>query len=961
MECNINNYLRQIFESLAGKVGFWRGRYSSSQGKAVQAVWDSAPDGYLVSLGGVITACNGAALALFGVTSRDDLIGRSLTADWPSPEVQPSGGRSSDLGRELFRYAQSLKPGGGEPLPMPAGLALRLQGDAVVVEWVHQRRDGQTFVAESFLTPMAVDGGMGFLVIVRDISLQKRAEQDMLRAKGAAEEMARIKSDFLANMSHEIRTPMNAIIGLSHLALKTGLTARQRDYLEKIEKSGQHLLGVINDILDFSKIESGKLNVEHAEFELERLLDNLTNLIGDRVTAKGLELIFDVAVDVPIKLMGDSLRLGQILLNYANNAVKFTDMGEINIAVRKVEETPADVVIRFSVSDTGTGIDRDVLDRLFQGFQQADISTTRKHGGTGLGLVISKKLAQLMGGEVGVDSQLGQGSTFWFTARLGKTKRPQRALVPSLDLRGQRVLVVDDNEHARTVLSGMLIRMSFEVEVVDSGAAALAVLRDAAMGPRPYVLVFLDWRMPGMDGSETVRHIRALDLKPQPRCIMVTAYGHEQVIRNAQFAGVDDLVMKPVNPSHLFDTVMRVFAKDAEGVSVAPKPAAAPSADMLLASLRGAKVLLVEDNEINQLVATELLVQAGFEVVVADNGAVALAKVMSDWFDVVLMDMQMPVMDGLAATREIRRVERLSRLPIIAMTANAMAEDRARCLAAGMNDFVTKPIQPEALWRTLVQWVTPRVRAAYLTEDGRAHADHVADAIELLGQYSRPGDNQVAGAAGDQPGMDDLPYGIEGLDVAQGVQHMLGNRTFYAAMLGKFVEDQASVLSDIGRAIDVGDMTGAERFAHTLKGLAGSLGAVQLFEHAQRLEAMLRTSSSPDETRRVQDETAVVFNALIVALQSWLANRPALATWDGASAQEATQRPGQAAEAREVLQLLLQLLNDNDSEALEVFQEHDALLRDHLGACHTEVSRLIQSFDFDAAIHILAPLMPSAE
>jgi len=712
--------------------------------------------------------------------------------------------------------------------------------------------DGKRALYETAVWPLWDEKGeaRGLLGISRDITERRKAEEEIRRAKEIAEQATRMKSDFLANMSHEIRTPMNAIIGLSHLVLKTNLTARQRDYIGKVQTSGQHLLGVINDILDFSKVEAGKLDLEHTDFELEKLLDDTGNLISEKSHAKGLELVFEVAPDVPPNLMGDSLRLGQILLNYANNAVKFTDKGEIVISVRASERTEKDVLLHFRVQDTGIGLTQEQMSRLFQSFSQADSSTTRKFGGTGLGLAICKKLAELMGGEVGVESEYGKGSTFWFSARLGLGSAARRELLPIPDLRGRRALVVDDSDHARAVIIDMLEGMTFLTTEVASGPAAVQEVRRAASAGLPYDVVYLDWRMPGMDGMETARRIKSLGLAATPMFLMVTAHGREEVLKEAEGAGIQNVLLKPVNASILFDTTMGVLGGRRPEQSNGPDQPG--DVDERLAALRGARILLVEDNDINQQVARELLEDAGLIVDVADNGQIALELVQKSSYDLVFMDMQMPVMDGVTATREMRKQDRLEHLPIVSMTANAMEQDRRKCADAGMNDFLIKPIDPKDMWTILVRWVRPR---------------RAGPAAAPAAMPAQP----AAAIQGSAPAHDGLPHGIPGLDTTLGLSRMMGKKPLYLAMLRRYMVGQQDVVRDIRKALAAGDATTAERLAHTTKAVSGNVGATLIQERATALEAALRQGQDAQQAEPLLAELEAPMSELLAALGAHLA------------------------------------------------------------------------------------------
>ncbi|GAD63329.1 hypothetical protein PA6_021_00250 [Aquipseudomonas alcaligenes NBRC 14159] len=798
----------------------------------------------------------------------------------------------------------------GELLPA-AWAAARAEHDRTAMNWPHPYEsegrvtypDGRQVVLDTLRTTFRDDRGhlLGLVGVSRDITVRKQTEAELAKAKDLAEEAARLKSDFLANMSHEIRTPMNAIIGMSHLALKTDLSPRQRDYLNKIQQAGQHLLGIINDILDFSKIEAGKLTIEHIEFDLQQVLENLASLIGDKVGAKGLELVFNLDPELPQHLVGDPLRLGQILINYANNAVKFTEQGEVEVILRGEGHTADGVLLYLGVRDTGIGLTTEQQSRLFESFQQADSSTTRKYGGTGLGLAICKSLAEAMGGSVGVDSAAGRGSLFWCRVPLGIARQQGQRLLAQSDLRSRRVLVVDDNDSARQVLRDMLESMSFRVTAVASGKAALQQVQEAALSHEPFELLVLDWQMPGMDGLETARRVRELGLQPPPHLLMVTAYGREEVMLGAERVGIEDVLLKPLNPSLLFDAVIRSLGGEGEAQGFARLPVGEAVPDF-----SGQRVLLVEDNELNREVACGLLQESGLQIDQAEHGQVALDLLRAHpdgHYALVLMDMQMPVLDGIATTEVLRREPRFAALPIVAMTANAMPADRERCLAAGMNDHLGKPIEPAELWNTLRRWLQARAEA--------------------------PGSAPPQG----------LPdWQLPGVDLASGLRRVLGKPELYRRLLDKFAASQAEFAPRLRQLLAAGEQEGAEREAHSLKGLAGNLGAGDLAAQAAALESAIKDAR--------HDELGVLLGELERSLAELLAAIRALPVAQALAEVDPQQ-------LLPVCQQLLRLFGDDDPRAGKVFDEQAELLRSAFNDAYAPLAAAVHGFDFERARALL--------
>ncbi|MCW9035034.1 MAG: PAS domain S-box protein [Rhodospirillales bacterium] len=693
----------------------------------------------------------------------------------------------------------------------------------------------------------------GFVRTFTDISERKKAEEAIDEARQAAEAATKAKSDFLANMSHEIRTPLNAVLGLNYLAQQTDLSIQQREYLHKMSVASKTLLGIINDILDFSKIEAGKMELEAVEFPLEEVLHNISAMMLPKAEEKGLEFIFSVAPDVPFCLVGDSLRLSQILINLTNNALKFTDDGEITIDIRRMDTEGDEVLLAFTVEDTGIGLTPDQVDRLFESFTQADASTTRKYGGTGLGLTISKNLARLMGGEIGVKSSHGKGSLFFFTAKFKFNEVEDRAALVPANIANGSVLLVDDNAASLKVLSKMFGNLKLAVTTAKSGEEALKLNKDR-VPDQAFDLIVTDLDMPNIDGVTLLKELQKQnkDDKHSRYALMVSGEKKAEAEEKIHGIRLNGLLLKPLEPTSLSDALIAI-ADDQYLITDTFHEVSNPQD--LVKTIAGAQVLLVEDNEVNQLVASGILEDAGFVVEVANNGQEAVDQIMQaggvDKFDAVLMDLQMPVMDGFEATAKIRGKYNPEQMPIIAMTAHALDEEKQKCIEAGMNDHVAKPVDPAVLFTALVRWIKKKT-----------HGVKPQQVEQEVMPTPNPSEKSTNG---------DWPDTLPGLDVKGALDRLNGNRAAYGKILNLFKKDKATVVKNLVKLVAVGNMTEAKALSHSLKGVAGNVAATDLYNVAKSLDDAIkeeRTEELNDLLKATSDAFKVVVGS-IDQLLSW--------------------------------------------------------------------------------------------
>ena len=863
-----------------------------------RALFEHSFDSYLFVSGDAgIESCNPATLQLFGAVSEQALQSCRPWLAPMSPPQQPGGEDSEAAAQRLLARA-------------------REEGRAQMREWQFLHADGHPFTAELAVIPITQDGRQLYCLLVHDVTVRKEAEAALARARDAAEAAAQLKSSFLANMSHEIRTPMNAILGMTHLALRDEMTPRQRNYVEKAHRAARGLLAILNDILDLSKIESGRLEIERIDFRLDAVIDHLVDVIGVKAEEKNLELLFSAEAGIPTALVGDPVRLGQVLINLASNAIKFTERGDVTIAVALQSRDDSTVELHFTVSDSGIGMDEAQIARLFQPFTQADSSITRRYGGTGLGLTICLQLVDLMGGRIWVDSAPGRGSVFHFTARFGL----QQSAAPSWpalagEASGTRVLVVDDHAGAREVLATLCRGMGLDTDVAGSADEALERLEHD--GAR-YGLLLIDWKMPGMDGVQLAEEIRRRWPRRGVRLILVTALGRDDVATQSAGRQFEAVLHKPVTPSSLLDAVSQAYGRRQDSPRA---PGAERGTDAAAAGLAGARVLLVEDNELNQELAVDLLERAGIEVEVAGDGRQALDMLAGDSrFDAVLMDCQMPVMDGYTATRELRALPGLEALPVIAMTASVLETDRERMRACGMNDCIPKPLDVPQMFATLARWLQPRDSAAPLPE--------VAPA----------GDAEVPS--------------LPGLDTAAGLSHCMGKAALYRRVLRGFMRSQRDFVEQFDLARKMEDAAMQGRLVHTLRGLAGTIGADALHRMAARLEDRVRAASPAAEVADALGATGHELNALLDALQAhaWLAD-PAGEERD----------PPDLASLVEPLSLLQSLIADSDAEARPLAADlMNRLSGTALESLATSLHEALKRYDFERAASWLEALRERA-
>ena len=725
------------------------------------------------------------------------------------------------------------------------------------IEMPGLRADGKVIDLEMALTSSMQQGELLFTAFLHDITDRKQLLKSLHETLEVAESANRVKSHFMANMSHEIRTPMNAVIGFTELSLQANCSPVIHNYLKKTKSASHALMGIIDDILDFSKIEAGKLEVDPVEFDLHALFDRLANLFAQQITEKGIELILSIPATINDTFFGDVRRLEQVLINLIRNAIKFTEMGTITVTVELKKQNHNMTTALFSVTDSGIGIEETQLLHLFEPFVQADGSMTRKYGGTGLGLTICKSLVNMMGGDITASSSLGTGSTFIFNLpfQYRATTLKKQPHIPQY-LQNIAVLLVDKSEKNQHVVMDILGLFFKTVHAVSSGEAALVELQKAIRTKQVYGLVIINWQLPGMDGIETIAkmvriHTSASNKIEMPKCIMMTAFGKETLRKQAQEVGVSAFIHKPTTRTQLSNAIMEVFG-ERNAMTVQPARLLAESTEATQI-IGGASILLVEDNVINQEIATALLTKVGLHVSIANNGVEAVKMVYQSSYDAVLMDVQMPYMNGLEATRIIRKQAQFDHLPIIAMTAHVLLSEQKACLQAGMNAHLAKPIRPERLYGALTQWIGP-----------------------IQQPNTAPAENEEI----------ELPE-IAGIEQTHGLQRVAGNHRLYRQLLIRFREEYHHTTKKIDDALKKGDMKAAEYLVHTVRGVASNLGAEGLSRHAEALEQAIKTKNTR-QWKRCRN----LFSASMIAMLKALESLAPLENPAKITTQPTTQTPG---------------------------------------------------------------------
>jgi two-component system, sensor histidine kinase and response regulator len=850
---------------------------------------------------GVVMEYNPAAENLFGY-SKKDIIGKDI-ADFIIPDYL-----KKQYGAAMFRHKSNTAP------------ASHLQRRT---EFPGVREDGKMVDLEISLTTTPHKGNVQFTAFLQDITDRKQLLKSLEETLAVAESAGQAKSEFIANTSHEIRTPMNAILGFTELALKMDLSPKLRDYQEKVKNASHTLMGLLDDVLDFSKIEAGRLELDPIPFEINDLLDRLSDLFSIQTAEKNIELILSIPATFNQTLIGDSQRLEQVLINLIRNAIKFTPHGTIVVDAEPRETKPGHLDISFSVQDSGIGIEPDRLPMLFDPFVQADGSTTRKYGGTGLGLTICKRLVDLMHGDIAAKSVPGEGSTFYFTVPFECRPSQEEVMdqVPK-HMKGSRVLIVDDNKITCDMLKSLTESFSMSPTIVESGEAALSEWMSNSANKQLYSLILMDWRMPGIDGITASQEIIKLaksnidGVALAPKIIMLTAFGDDETRQMALDSGVSSFMSKPVTRSHLINAIREVAGERPIGGDQYARILAEESETT--EKISGASILLVEDNPINQQVAQELLERVGLVVEVANNGQQALDRLEEKSFDAILMDVQMPVMDGMEATKHIRKQPKHNKTPIIAMTAHAMAEDKRKCLRAGMDEHLTKPIRPERLYGVLAHWLGDVQPIKALTTE----------------------DSDIA----------ELPE-IAGLDIKDGLERVVGNRRLYRKLLVRFREDNVDDVEKVSEALDAGDYITASSLVHGIKGVSSNIGAKTLHIKAKVLERTIK-----DHAEKMIKEAFTAFSTAhsdLFAAMDVLASPEELAIKKLAATDEIDENDSSIDREKVagLLRQLIELLKENSVETDTLLEELSQELIDSK-AVHRMKKMLakLEHYQFDEAI-----------